>query len=51
MTGTTEVVAVSTEARVVGDVSVSKQVSACEQTVQETVRRMHADVKKSAPAD
>ena len=44
MIGTTEEVAVNKEARVVGEVSLSKQASEHEQKVQDTVRRTHVDV-------
>jgi uncharacterized protein (TIGR02271 family) len=46
MIGTTEEVAVTKEARVVGEVSLSKQASEREQKVQETVRRTHVDVEQ-----
>ena len=46
MIGTTEEVAVTKEARVVGEVSLSKQASEHEQKVQDTVRRTHVDVEQ-----
>ena len=46
MIGTTEEVAVDKEARVVGEVSLNKQVTEREQKVQETVRRTHVDVEQ-----
>ena len=46
MIGTTEEVAVTKEARVVGEVSLSKQASEHEQKVHETVRRTHVDVEQ-----
>ena len=46
MIGTTEEVAVSKEARVVGEVSLGKQASEHEQKVQDTVRRTHVDVEQ-----
>lgn len=46
MIGTTEEVAVNKEARVVGEVALSKQVSEREQKVEDTVRRTHVDVEQ-----
>lgn len=46
MIGTTEEAAVTKEARVVGEVSLSKQASEREQKVQETVRRTQVDVEQ-----
>ena len=46
MIGTTEEVAVTKEARVVGEVSLTKQASEHEQKVHETVRRTHVDVEQ-----
>lgn len=46
MIGTTEEVAVDKEARVVGEVSLNKQVTEREQKVHETVRRTHVDVEQ-----
>ena len=46
MIGTTEEVAVTKEARVVGEVSLTKQASEHEQKVQDTVRRTHVDVEQ-----
>lgn len=46
MIGTTEEVAVSKEARVVGEVSLTKQASEHEHKVQDTVRRSHVDVEQ-----
>lgn len=46
MIGTTEEVEVTKEAHVVGEVSLSKQVTEHEQKVKDTVRRTHVDVEK-----
>ena len=46
MIGTTEEVVVTKEARVVGEVSLTKQASEHEQKVQDTVRRTHVDVEE-----
>ena len=46
MIGTTEEVVVSKEARVVGEVSLTRQASEQEQKVQDTVRRTHVDVEE-----
>ena len=46
MIGTTEEVEVTKEARVVGEVSLSKQASEHEQKVQDTVRRTHVEVEQ-----
>jgi stress response protein YsnF len=46
MTATAEEVEVSKEARVVGEVSLGKQVKEREQTVRDTVRRTEVEVEE-----